>query len=495
MAKTIMIQGTMSDVGKSLIVAGLCRVFKQDGWRVAPFKAQNMALNSWITDEGLEMGRAQVMQAEACGINASVLMNPVLLKPTTDMGAQVIVNGEVRGNMMAEDYFGTKINLMDEVLAAFGELSKQYDIIVIEGAGSPAEINLRERDIVNMGLAKRLHTPVLLAGDIDRGGVFAQLCGTLLLLEDDERELVKGLIINKFRGDINIFKPGIGMLEERSGKRVIGVLPWLDVDIEEEDNSFGRSKVIDNGMMHTNTVIDIAIIRLPRISNFTDVYALEATPGITVRGITRLRDLKNPDVLIIPGSKNTISDLLWMRQTGLEAAVLALAKRGVVVFGICGGYQMLGERIVDSEGIELRGGGSVAGMGLLPVETIFENKKIRKQVKGRVNVFGGCSVDAYEIHQGRTKALSDMDVNTLVVQNNNVYGTYLHGFFDDETCRSAFCSFICEKKGVPPLSEHSFDLKKYKEEQYDKLAEAVRNNLDMQFIYKVLEMENENERI
>jgi adenosylcobyric acid synthase len=484
MAKKIMIQGTMSDAEKSLIVAGLCRVFKQDGRSVAPFKSQNMALNSWITDEGLEMGRAQVVQAEACGITPSVLMNPILLKPVTDMGAQVIVNGEVRGTMMAADYFGGKQSLLPEALDAFARLAREYEIIVIEGAGSPAEINLRERDIVNMGLAKKIRAPVLLAGDIDRGGVFAQLLGTLMLLEDDERALVKGLIINKFRGDIEILRPGLAMLEERCGKPLAGVLPWLDVDIEEEDGFFGRER--ERGRKG-GAEIDIAVLRLPRISNFTDFYALEATPGVSVRYAGRPRDLGNPDVLVIPGTKNTISDLLWMRQNGLESAVKALFQRGVLIFGICGGYQMLGERVIDGEGVELRGGGAVAGMGLLPVETRFFNEKTRKQVKGMVSVFGGCHIEGYEIHMGQTTALGGIDTDALVVQKGNVYGTYLHGFFDDAACREAFFSFLCRKKGIPPLSEHFFDLHAYKEEQFDKLALAVRQNLDMEFIYKTLD--------
>jgi adenosylcobyric acid synthase len=479
-----MIQGTMSDAGKSLITAGLGRVFRQDGYRVAPFKSQNMALNSWITDEGLEMGRAQVVQAEACGVKPGVLMNPILLKPTTDMGAQVIVNGEVRGTMLASEYFGSKPSLLPEVLAAYEKLSAQFDIIVIEGAGSPAEINLRERDIVNMGLAKRIHAPVLLAGDIDRGGVFAQLCGTLMLLEDDERALVKGLLINKFRGDIEILRPGLAMLEERAGKPVAGVLPFLDVDIEEEDNFFGRAAARKQG-----AVLDIAVVRLPRISNFTDVYVLEATEGIGIRYVGRPRELGHPDVVIIPGTKNTIADLRWMRQNGLEAAILQLAARGTVILGICGGYQMLGERITDGEGVEIPGGGGIAGMGLLPVETVFLPEKERKQVTGRVAAFGGCSVEGYEIHMGRTTPLtaSDTVTDSLLVERGNIYGTYLHGIFDNAAFRAAFCAALCEKKGIPPLGDHFFDLKQYKEEQFDKLAAAIRANFNMPFIYSVLE--------
>jgi adenosylcobyric acid synthase len=485
-AKAIMIQGTMSDAGKSLITAGLCRVFKQDGHRVAPFKSQNMALSSWITDEGLEMGRAQVVQAEACGIAPSVLMNPILLKPTTDMGSQVIVNGEVRGNMFASEYFKTKPSLLPEALAAYDKLASQFDIIVIEGAGSPAEINLRERDIVNMGLATKIRTPVLLAGDIDRGGVFAQLCGTLMLLEEDERALIKGLIINKFRGDIDLLRPGLTMLEERAGKPVLGVLPFLDVDIEEEDNFFGRASARKQG-----AVLDIAVIRLPRIANFTDVYVLEATDGIAVRYVGRPRELGHPDVVIIPGTKNTINDLLWMRQNGLEVSILQLANRGTMIFGICGGYQMLGEQISDGEGVEIPGGGKLAGMGLLPVETVFFPEKQRKQVTGRVDAFGGCPVEGYEIHMGHTTPIANksggINTDTLLVERGNIYGTYLHGIFDCSAFRSAFCAALCKKKGIPPLGDYFFDLKRYKEEQFDKLALAIRQNLDLPLIYHIME--------
>ena len=329
-----MIQGTMSNAGKSLIVAGLCRIMKQDGYKVAPFKSQNMALNSYITEEGLEMGRAQVMQAEAAGIKPSVLMNPILLKPTNDVGSQVIINGEVLGNMSARDYFAYKLKLLPMIKETFEKLSEGIDIIVIEGAGSPAEINLKENDIVNMGLAKLVDAPVLLVGDIDRGGVFAQLLGTMMLLEEEEQERVKGLIINKFRGDKTILDSGIDMLEERSGIKVVGVVPYMNVVIEDEDSLSSKLNKKEQGL------IDIAVIRFPRISNFTDFDVFDSYQEVSVRYVTSVEELGNPDMILLPGSKNVVGDLKWIRQNGLESAVKKKEKE-CILFGICGGYQML----------------------------------------------------------------------------------------------------------------------------------------------------------
>ena len=374
MAKAIMIQGTMSSAGKSLIAAGLCRIFQQDGYRCAPFKSQNMALNSFITEDGLEMGRAQVMQAEAAGIEPSVWMNPILLKPTNDMGSQVIVNGEVIGTMKARDYFAYKKQLIPDILRAYQKLEAEYDIIVIEGAGSPAEINLKQDDIVNMGMAKLAKAPVLLVGDIDRGGVFAQLLGTLLLLEEEEKQMVKGLIINKFRGDKTILDPGVVMLEEKGGIPVVGVAPYLQVQLDDEDSLTERF-----WMKEAAGKIDIAVIRLPRISNFTDFNALEVAKEASVRYVEHVRELQKPDLIILPGSKNTMEDLRWLRESGMEAAILKAHAKGTVIFGICGGYQMLGETIKDPE--QMEAGGTIQGMGLLPVDTVFSTEKTRTRVK------------------------------------------------------------------------------------------------------------------
>ena len=322
-AKCIMVQGTMSGAGKSLLCAALCRIFAQDGYRVAPFKSQNMALNSFVTRDGLEMGRAQVVQAQAAGIEPDVRMNPILLKPSSDVGSQVIVNGEVRGQMAAAEYFRTKKKLVPDIMAAYDSLAEEADVIVIEGAGSPAEINLKSEDIVNMGLAEMVDAPVLLVGDIDRGGVFAQLYGTVELLEEKERARIKGLVINKFRGDVEILRPGLAMLEEKTHLPVVGVVPYLKVDIEDEDSLSQRLEMRDG-----KKPLDAAIIRLPHLSNFTDFMPLEQHPLLGVRYVQSVRELGAPDLVILPGTKNTVNDLLWLRQSGLEAAVLKLAAGG-----------------------------------------------------------------------------------------------------------------------------------------------------------------------
>lgn len=500
MAKVIMVQGTMSNAGKSLLTAGLCRIFSQDGYRTAPFKSQNMALNSFITEEGLEMGRAQVMQAEAAGIKPSVLMNPILLKPTNDTGSQVIVNGEVIGNMSAREYFGYKHKLIPKVIEAFKELESEYDIIVIEGAGSPAEINLKREDIVNMGMAKMAKAPVLLVGDIDRGGVFAQLIGTIMLLEEDEREMVKGLIVNKFRGDKTILDPGLKILEEKCGVPVVGVAPYLQIEVEDEDSLTDRfSQPQEVGL------IDIAVIRIPRISNFTDFNPFEMIPGVTLRYVQNTADLKNPDMIILPGTKNTMEDLLWMRQNGLEALVQKAAANGTVVFGVCGGYQMLGERLSDPEGVEA--GGVISGMGLIPMDTVFQDAKVRTRVKGRflelegpLSGLSGAALEGYEIHMGITtlkegaSKLTELEDGAKADHRkpdgaycNNVYGTYVHGVFDQEEVTKAIIEALGNKKGVDTSAMSGVDFQAFKETQYDILADQLREHLDMKQIYQILE--------
>lgn len=404
MAKVLMVQGTMSNAGKSLIVAGLCRILKQDGYKVAPFKSQNMALNSYITEEGLEMGRAQVMQAEAAQITPNVDMNPILLKPTNDVGSQVIVNGKSIGNMKAMDYFKYKKKLIPEIREAFERLEKEVDVIVIEGAGSPAEINLKENDIVNMGLAEMIDAPVLLVGDIDRGGVFAQLIGTLVLLEDEERERIKGLIVNKFRGDVNILKPGIEMLEDKGKKEVVGVVPYMNISIEDEDSLTTK---FEN---QTVKRIDIVVIRYPRISNFTDFDVFANYKDVSVRYVTKVEEFGKPDLIFLPGSKNTMGDLKWLRETGLEAMIKK--QQNVPIFGICGGYQMLGLEISDPYKVE--SGGVMHGMGLLPVKTVLHSTKITTQVQGYFSdILGdfkdlsGKEFKGYEIHMGDTMCVDD----------------------------------------------------------------------------------------
>lgn len=504
-AKAIMIQGTMSNAGKSLIAAGLCRIFHQDGYRVAPFKAQNMALNSYITREGLEMGRAQVMQAECAGIAPSVLMNPILLKPTNDTGSQVIVNGEVLGNMDARAYFAYKRNLIPAVRKAYDTLAEENDIIVIEGAGSPAEINLKDDDcFVNMGMAELAQAPVLLVGDIDRGGVFAQLIGTVMLLTDQERSMVRGLIINKFRGDKTILDPGITMLEEKAGIPVVGVAPYLHIEVEDEDSlteRFERKEEIG--------LIDIAVIRIPRISNFTDFNPFEKMSGVSLRYVSSVNDLKDPDMIIIPGTKNTMEDLLWMRQNGLEAAIQKAAAAGRVIFGVCGGYQMMGETLSDPHGVEA--GGRIRGMGLLPMDTVFSEQKTRTRAEGRFGKVGGIlegltgtEITGYEIHMGVSTFRGDAeDASSLTeiedsnretvqykadgAQKGNVYGSYVHSIFDRELVADRIIEAIGKAKGIDTTEMTGVDYQTFKESQYDILAAELRKHLDLKKIYEILD--------
>jgi len=479
--RTIMIQGTMSGAGKSLITAGLCRVFHQDGLVAAPFKSQNMALNSYITKEGLEMGRAQVMQAEAAGIEPEVCMNPILLKPTTDRGSQVIVNGEVLGNMSAKEYFAYKKKLIPDIKKAFMKLEEKADIIVIEGAGSPAEINLKENDIVNMGLAEITGSNVLLAADIDRGGVFAQLLGTVELLTPDERARVVGMIINKFRGDPTILDPGIEMIEKKCGIPVMGVLPYLHASFDDEDSLTERFDA------HRNAgVIDIAVIRYPRISNFTDFNVFEYMEGVSVRYVSSVRELGEPDMVFLPGSKNTMGDLRWMRESGLENAVKKVSER-CPVFGICGGYQMLGQKISDPENAE--DGGEIKGMGLLGTETVLKKEKIRKQVSGTLNFPAGVFEDmkdirytGYEIHMGVTKP-EGLSVNS---DGKNVYGSYIHGLFDEGDIAMRIVEKLAAKKGVEINTDDELSYASLKEKNYDLLADMIRENMDMDKVYAAL---------
>lgn len=505
---SIMIQGTMSNVGKSVLAGGLCRVLRQDGYRVAPFKSQNMALNSFITKDGLEMGRAQVMQAEAAGIEPEAVMNPILLKPTNDTGSQVIVNGKPVGVMAAVEYYRHKKEYVPAILEAYHDLADRFDVVVIEGAGSPAEINLKQDDIVNMGLAELVDAPVLLAGDIDRGGVFAQIAGTVMLLEEKERRRIKGTVINKFRGDVSILKPGLTMLEDLTKIPVLGVVPYFYLDIDDEDSLTERFK-----NRNQTGIVDVAVIRLPRISNFTDFAPLEAVDGINVRYVDAPAELGRPDAVILPGSKNTIQDLLWLRQCGLEAAILQHAARDGIVFGICGGYQMLGEEIRDPEGTERKG--TVKGMGLLPVRTVFEQEKRRTRVHGTflhpggaLAKMSGAEYEGYEIHMGRTevteeaKRLLSLKEDTEVpgtepsvrmdgACHGNVYGCYVHGIFDHPQAAGGFLSALLERKGYAADAVQVRDWKTYKEEQYDALADIVRASLDMDAVYRIIEKGND----
>jgi len=493
LTKTIMVQGTMSSAGKSLLAAGLCRIFHQDGLRTAPFKSQNMALNSFITADGLEMGRAQVVQAEAAGIAPDVRMNPVLLKPCSDRGSQVIVRGEAIGTMDAVTYYDYRAGLKQVVLDSFQSLAAEYDVIVIEGAGSPAEINLNEDDIVNMGMAEMADAPVILAADIDRGGVFAQIYGTIMLLPPEQRRRIKGVVINKFRGDVDILRPGLSMIEELTGVPVIGVVPYLPVDIDDEDS---LSEHQAGGVKP----IDIAVIQFPRISNATDFTPLARMDSIRLRYVRKPTDLGRPDLIILPGTKSTMPDLLWMRQNGLEALVKKAADHGTPILGVCGGYQMLGQTLADPDETEL--GGTLQGMGLLPVNTVFHPQKTRLQSTGCVcdlaapyETLSGAALNGYQIHMGQTTRLDGATPFTRLSDGTldgavrgNVCGTYLHGLFDGPLAER-LTAMLLQRKGITPEESQNAILSaaEFHQTQYDILADALRSNLDMEAIYAILE--------
>ncbi len=501
-ARTLMIQGTTSSAGKSIMVTALCRIFRQDGYRVAPFKAQNMALNSFVTAGGGEMGRAQVVQAEAAGIAPTVDMNPVLLKPTSDAGCQVVVLGKVARTISARDYYRYTPALLETVTEALERLRSQYDIVVIEGAGSPAEINLKDQEIVNMRIAKIHDTPVLLVGDIDRGGVFASLVGTLELLDQDERELVKGFIINKFRGDVTLIKSAIDFLEKRTGKPVLGVVPYFrDIRIAQEDSVY-----LDERPEKSNRGdLNIVVIRLPHISNYDDFDALEDA-GCSVHFSSRSSDLNNAHLIILPGTKSTAADLAFLRQSGLADIILQKARAGTPVVGICGGYQMLGQKIVDPHKVE-SGEIETAGLGLLDVITEFSPEKSTRQVRARVIADPGLlegtrgqEIVGYEIHMGQTRSgekvgafqvfgtpqgsadYRDGVLNAL----GTILGTYLHGLFHNNDFRRSFLRNLRLYHGLP---ENTESIEIDKEREYDKLADLVRRSLDISKIYRMMEMQ------
>ena len=490
-AKCIMVQGTMSGAGKSLLCAALCRIFAQDGLRAVPFKSQNMALNSFVTKDGLEMGRAQVVQAQAAGVEPDVRMNPILLKPSSDVGSQVIVNGEVRGQMKASEYFRTKRQLVPDILKAYDSLAEEADVIVIEGAGSPAEINLKSEDIVNMGLAEMVDAPVLLVGDIDRGGVFAQLYGTVELLEEKERRRIKGLVINKFRGDVEILRPGLSMLEEKTHLPVVGVVPYLKVDIEDEDSLSQRLEMRDG-----KKPLDAAIIRLPHLSNFTDFMPLEQHPLLGVRYVSNSHELGAPDLILLPGTKNTVDDLLWLRQCGLETALLKLAAKGTPVLGVCGGYQLLGETLDDSQGTESGHPQTLRGLGLLPTRTVFTAEKRRAQVTATAAApFTGAALTGYEIHTGRTAVNGApfcryVDGTPEGCVQNAVFGTYLHGLFDSGELTEQLAAYLCRRKGIAPETAAPLAMADYRTQQLDLLADGVRSALDMDAVYAAMGLHN-----
>lgn len=483
-----MIQGTASSVGKSILVAALCRIFKQDGYSVCPYKSQNMSLNSYITLDGKEMGRAQVLQAYAAGLEPQVYMNPILLKPTTDKKCQVIVRGKVHCNSSAMEYHNMKLEFRDMLKKDFQDLEKKFDIIVMEGAGSPAEINLRDRDIVNMGMAELVDAPVLLVGDIDKGGVFASLAGTMLLISDDEKARMKGTIINKFRGDVNILKPGLDMIEEIIKIPCLGVVPHFKLALEDEDGAIEFNRKINNK-------IDIAVIKLPHISNFTDLDALKMEEDVSLRFITSNEEFKNPDMLIIPGSKNTIEDLMYLRNSGLENTIKNYAETGIIL-GICGGYQMLGNIIKDPYGVETSLG-EIEGMKLLDVNTVFEKEKTTTRVEAEFKE--SSRVYGYEIHMGvSTYGKETQPLFEIISKNGekvsyydgavnakgNIMGTYIHGIFDGAAFREYIVNKLRRKKGLEERNSKIYE--NLREKELDKLADIVRESIDIENIYKIM---------
>lgn len=497
----LMIQGTGSHVGKSVLTAALCRIFREDGIAAAPFKPQNMALNSFVTEEGHEIGRAQAMQAEAAGLKPHVDMNPILLKPESDKGSQVIIQGRVYGRMMAGEYHRFKGEARHFVKESFDRLAKRFSFIIIEGAGSPAEINLRENDIANMGTARMVDAPVVLVGDIDRGGVFAALVGTLELLEEDERKRVKGFIINKFRGDVSLLEPGLDFLEKKTGLPVLGVVPMFSgIYIEEEDGVALDSSELSTGKRGK---IDIVIIRLPRISNFTDFDPLAAEDSVSLRYINEGEPIGKTDVVILPGTKNTLADLSYLREAGYREEIKAHLAGGGFLVGICGGYQMLGESISDPQGVE--GGGSMAGLGCLKIKTVMKEEKRTAQVEAAGTVkgalpFGVGAIRGYEIHMGESFYIGGAKPLFGVTSRNGqaavtcdgaasadgrIWGTYIHGLFDNDEFRTAFLRSVASAKGSAPDLTGSISFRERKEEGFRKLAAHVRRHLDMDKIYGI----------
>lgn len=512
MAKSIMFQGTMSNVGKSFIVTGMCRYFKNKGYKVAPFKSQNMALNSFITKDGAEIGRAQAAQAFASGIDPDYRMNPILLKPSSDKGSQIILNGHAIGEKSAKEYFLNKKAYIPYIMEDYDSLAKDFDIIVIEGAGSPAEMNLKKDDIVNMGLAKMVNAPVMLAGDINPGGVFAQLYGTLALLDKDERDIVKGLIINKFRGDKTLFKSGIDFLEEKTKKKVFGVIPFSDVRLEAEDSlvidKFNEkdlkkslsSEISSYGRRADSNIekINISIINFPWASNLTDFDPLWLIPEISIHLVDEKEKLGKPDLIILPGTKNTMHDTRWLFESGLNEKIISLNKEGVPVVGICGGYQILGERLFDKNHID-GDTDEINGLGLLPIETFFNTEKITRNklynvndLPGIFNSISGLNVNGYEIHMGISHVVyegegvsfvrSSKDADLGFVKGN-VLGTYIHGIFENDIFREKFIQIFSHHKS---MMENKLFYHDFREKQFDDIANLLEENLDMNEICNIM---------
>lgn len=485
MTKNLMIQGTMSNAGKSIVCAAICRILRQDGYRVAPFKSQNMALNSFITYDGGEMSRAQVVQAEACGIRPDARMNPILLKPNGNHTSKVVLNGREIGIMPASEYMTKRHELIPEIMKAYESLAAESDIIVIEGAGSPVELNLNRRDIVNMGLAEMVDAPVLLVGDIDRGGIFAQLYGTVALLKEEEKRRMKGLIVNKFRGDLDLLRPGLSTLEELCGVPVLGTIPMLDIDLEDEDSL--SSKLTPH---KPRKAIDIVVMQIPHIACFSDYSALELYDDVSVRYIKDPNDFGDPAMAILPGSTCTTDDLRWLRESGLADRLQQYIADGGLTFGICAGYQMLGREILDPDHLETEQIDRIEGLGQLDMTTLFHGEKEQHQstghlgeIEGELSCLSHLPYEGYEIHTGQA---TDKESAPVLRGEGNVYGTYVHSIFDHPEITRALMKRLAEREGVT-INMTPFDLKGYKDRQYDLLAEGVRRTIDMDRLYRIID--------
>ncbi len=511
MVRNIMVQGTASHVGKSWIAAGLCRLLYQKGLKVAPFKAQNMALNSFVTPDGGEIGRSQALQAFAAGVEPHVDMNPILLKPKADAEAQVIVRGKPVGDMSAWSYRDEYLDKARAVVEdSIERLRREYDVLVIEGAGSPAEVNLKDKEIVNMTTAELAEAAVLLVADIDRGGVFASLVGTLELLPPPETKKIAGLIINKFRGDISILEPGLDFLEKRTGKPILGVIPYADVDLAEEDSvSLMDERSNEAQSLKEEDVLDIAIIRLPRISNFTDFDILVSEPTVEVRYVANRNRFGDPDVVIIPGTKNTIADLIWLREMGFDDLIRHHVDTGGHLVGICGGYQMLGQTLLDPEGWEDEAGSRPA-LGFLPLVTRFNPDKTTHQVKGSLLPEENVRVDGYEIHMGVTRPVDDtadgVNIDPMFAikersgdevcdddghrtADGRIWGTYLHGVFDTEEFRSYWINSVRRQKGLSPVElTTADDYWHYQNRQLNLWADELRGSLDLEKVFEIMNL-------
>ncbi|WP_405350279.1 cobyric acid synthase [Fusobacterium animalis] len=488
----LMVVGTSSGAGKSLFVTALCRIFYKDKYKVSPFKSQNMALNSYITKDGKEMGRAQVVQAEASGLEPEVEMNPILLKPSSMNKIQIIVCGKSIGNMSGTEYNQYKKNLIPVLKETYSKIENENDIVVIEGAGSPAEINIKEEDISNFAMARIVDAPVILVADIDRGGVFASIYGTIMLLKEEDRKRIKGIVINKFRGNKEVLKSGFEIIENLTGIKTLGVIPYADIDIEDEDSLSEKYKSFK--LNKNSNKIKVSVIKLNHISNVTDIDALSIYDDVEIQFVTERSQIGNEDLIVIPGSKNTIDDLKWLKESGIAEEIIKRARTKTIIFGICGGFQILGNKVKDPYHIE----GDIEelnGLGLLDLETIMENEKILVQYKGKLSVNNGIlkilnnfEIKGYEIHQGITQGNEKnltTDDRTIFVNRDNIIATYLHGIFDNKNFTDVLLNEIRRRKGLEEVN-NNISYEEYKLKEFDKLEKLVRENVDIDEIYKII---------